>query len=126
MIVEVDPSSPTPPYEQLRAQIAGLISVGSLRVGDKLPTIRQLAGDLALAPGTIARVYRELETAGLIVSRRRSGTFVTTAPPAPSIPAAERNRRLADAARQYASVVRALGVDPAAALEHARTALTES
>jgi GntR family transcriptional regulator len=128
VIVEVDPSSPTPPYEQLRLQIARLIGAGELSTGDRLPTIRQLAGDLALAPGTIARVYRELELAGLIASHRRRGTFVTTAEagtaagPEP-LARAERARRLTEAARQYAGVVRSLGIDPGAALEQARTAL---
>jgi GntR family transcriptional regulator len=127
VIVEVDPSSPTPPYEQLRAQIAALIESGTLQVGDRLPTIRQLAGDLAVAPGTIARVYRELETAGLIAGHRRRGSFVAASPTsvALELPRAERARRLSDAARQYAGVVRALGVDPGAALEQARTALSE-
>jgi GntR family transcriptional regulator len=130
MIVEVDPASPTPPYEQLRLQIAGLIGSGGLIHGDRLPTIRQLAGDLGLAPGTIARVYRELESTGLIASHRRRGTFVTVtggdAAAAGALPGAERAGRLRDAARQYASVVRALGIEPGAALEQARTALAES
>ena len=66
LIVEVDAQSPVPPYEQLRAQIATLAASGVLRGGDRLPTIRQLAGDLGLAAGTVARAYTELEAAGVL------------------------------------------------------------
>lgn len=107
MICEVDTGSPVPPYEQIRAQLAELVSSGKLAEGARLPAIRQLAGDLGLAPGTVARAYRELESAGLVVSRVRHGTTVA----ARSVPtAAQKRDRLADAARSYAGVVRALGL----------------
>lgn len=67
---------PTPPYEQLRRQLVELIGAGVLRPGDRLPPLRQLAADLGLATGTAARTYRELEVAGLVVSRRGGGTRV--------------------------------------------------
>jgi len=67
---------PTPPYEQLRRQLTDLIRYGVLRPGERLPPLRQLAADLGLAVGTVARTYRELETAGLVVSRRGGGTRV--------------------------------------------------
>src|SRR5690606_11229934 len=60
VILDVDTTSAVPPYEQMRAQITALITTGALAVGDRLPSIRQLAGDLGLAPGTVARAYREL------------------------------------------------------------------
>ena len=82
----VDPDDPTPPYEQLRRQLGGLVGAGVLAAGDRLPPLRQLAGDLGLAVGTVARAYRELEAEGLLVSRRGGGTPVATggvpAPPA--------------------------------------------
>ncbi|KAB7787582.1 GntR family transcriptional regulator [Bifidobacterium cebidarum] len=59
-------SSPTPVYEQIRAQIEGMVKVGALRDGDKLPSVRQLAGDLRLAPGTVAKAYAELAERGVI------------------------------------------------------------
>ena len=77
--VTVDLASAVPPYEQIRAQIATLIRVGELQEGTKLPTVRALAIDLGVAAGTVARAYKELETAGLVVSRRRAGTVVTAA-----------------------------------------------
>ena len=69
-------TDPTPPYEQLRRQLAELISSGVLGPGDRLPPLRQLAADLGLAVGTVARSYRELESAGLVRSRRGGGTRV--------------------------------------------------
>jgi len=73
----VSMQDPTPPYEQLRRQLAALITDGTLAAGDRLPALRQLAGDLGLAVGTVARTYRELEAAGLVQSRRGGGTRVT-------------------------------------------------
>ncbi|MFJ2621052.1 GntR family transcriptional regulator [Glutamicibacter sp. NPDC087344] len=74
--ITVDLDSALPPYEQIRTQIASLISLGELRAGDKLPTVRALATDLGVAAGTVARAYKELEAEGLISSRRRAGTVV--------------------------------------------------
>lgn len=74
--LRVDPADPTPPYEQLRRQLADLIGAGVLAPRDRLPPLRQLASDLGLAVGTVARTYSELESAGLVVSRRGGGTRV--------------------------------------------------
>lgn len=74
--VTVTVTDPTPPYEQLRRQLEDLVRAGVLRPGDRLPPLRQLAADLGLAPGTVARTYRELEKSGLVVSRRGGGTRV--------------------------------------------------
>ena len=72
----VDVTAATPVYEQLRAQIAGHIGAGSLRSGDRLPTVRSLAVDLGIAVNTVGRAYAELEAAGLVRSGRRAGTVV--------------------------------------------------
>lgn len=109
--VRVDPSDPTPPYEQVRRQLAALIGAGHLRSGDRLPTLRQLAGDLGLAVGTVGRAYAELEAAGLVRSRRGAGTRVTTR--ATVDPA----HGLADLARDYLARATALGIDPDTAVE---------
>lgn len=77
--VSIDLRSHTPPFEQIRAQIAALVHAGSLTEGDRLPTVRALAADLGVAAGTVARAYSELETDGLVVGRRRFGTTVTQA-----------------------------------------------
>lgn len=127
MIVEVDAQSPVPPYEQLRAQIATLVASGVLRAGARLPTIRQLAGDLGLASGTVARAYSELEASGVLVTHGRRGTFVVEGVRGSSgaLSAAERARRLTEAAEAYALAARQLGVDPNAAVQQAQAALAK-
>jgi DNA-binding transcriptional regulator YhcF (GntR family) len=75
-LLRVVVTDPTPPYEQLRRQLTELISSGVLAPGDRLPPLRQLAADLGLAVGTVARTYRELEAEGLVRSRRGGGTRV--------------------------------------------------
>ncbi len=107
MIVDIDPASATPPYEQIRSQLATLIASGGLPQGTRLPTIRQLAGDLGLAPGTVARAYRELEGQQLVVSRVRHGTVVASAP---QLSAATTRAELQVAAREFAARIHRLGV----------------
>lgn len=76
MIVRIDGASPVPPYRQLVDQLLALIAGGTLPVGQRLPPVRQLAADLGLANGTVARAYRLLEEAGVLETRGRRGTFV--------------------------------------------------
>lgn len=76
MILEIDPRGAVPPYEQLRQQVVDLVRGGVLPPGSRLPSIRQLASDLGLASGTVARAYRELEAEGVVVTRGRHGTVV--------------------------------------------------
>ena len=78
--VTLDMLAATPPYEQVRSQIAGHIRTGNIRPGEKLPVVRVLAADLGVATNTIARAYRELEAGGLVTTRRRVGTIVQTVP----------------------------------------------
>jgi GntR family transcriptional regulator len=108
VIVDVDTSSPVPPYEQIRAQITDLANTGAIPAGTRLPTIRQLANDLGIAPGTVARAYRELESNGVVTSRVRHGTTIA-ARPRPS--RKDTIDRLSAAARAYALTVVALGID---------------
>ena len=120
MIVHVDPTSPTPPFEQIRAQIATMSTSGVLQIGARLPTIRQLARDLRVASGTVARAYRELEADGIILTRGRHGSFIAEPSPAP------RDRSLGalrEAANAFAVRAHQLGADPQRALELARQAL---
>ena len=97
MILEVDPAAALPPYEQLRQQVTALVLGGALVPGDRLPAIRQLAKDLGLAGGTVARAYRELEADGVVSTHGRHGTVVAGPPSTPG-PAPE----LLDAARRFA------------------------
>ena len=121
VIVTVDPSSPTPPFEQLRVAIRQLVATGALPIGSRLPTVRQLAADLRLAPGTVGRAFRELETEGIIESRGRHGTHVKSAPQRPQ--ASERGRRIRNAAVAYAAIAAELAIDPDTAIDHVRQAL---
>lgn len=121
----VDTRDPTPPYEQLRRQLAELIGAGVLEVGTRLPPLRQLAADLGLAVGTVARTYRELEIAGLIISRRGGGTRVSAGATRRS--AADVGRAIDDAAEALVRASRLLGAqdeDIYAAVERALNART--
>src|SRR4051795_7802612 len=73
---DLDTSSATPPYEQVRERIATRARDGALAPGTRLPTVRQLATDLGLAANTVARAYRELEADGVLATYGRRGTFV--------------------------------------------------
>lgn len=120
-MLRIDPGSPEPPFAQLREQIIDQVSSGDLAPGDRLPTVRRLAGDLGIAPNTVARAYRELETDGVLEGRGRSGTFVrATVTAGRAAPAAASARA---AAERYAELSRSLGLEPAAALALVRQAL---
>ncbi|MFF5077737.1 GntR family transcriptional regulator [Actinoplanes sp. NPDC000266] len=116
MDITIDHGSPTPPYEQVRLRIAELAATGALTAGEKLPPVRALAAELGLAANTVARAYRELETAGLVETRGRLGTVVTSRAAGTSVQAQK-------AASVYADTTRALGVTPETALSLVRAAL---
>lgn len=80
MMLEIDPDSAVPSYEQLRQQVSALVLIGALEAGARLPSIRQLANDLGLASGTVARAYRELEADGVVRTRGRHGTTISGSP----------------------------------------------
>lgn len=105
----VDTNDPTPPYEQLRRQLADLIETAVLQPGDRLPPMRQLAADLGLAVGTVARAYRELDSDGLISSRHGGGTRVTAT--VPSLSDAQRQQLVIQRARAFVQWALLLGAD---------------
>jgi GntR family transcriptional regulator len=92
-IVAVDPKDSTPIYAQLERGLRAAIASGRLNPGDQLPTVRQLAVDLRVNANTVARVYAELERAGVIETKRGVGSFIT-ATPAQAHPPREQERRL--------------------------------
>jgi DNA-binding transcriptional regulator YhcF (GntR family) len=102
-VFAIERSSTVAPYEQLRRQIIGRIDDGSLPVGSRLPTIRNLAEELGVATNTVARAYRELAELGVIETRGRDGSFVAPGGDA------RRERALAHA-QAFASTVRELGL----------------
>jgi GntR family transcriptional regulator len=92
-LVTIDSGDPTPIYAQLERGFRAAIATTRLRPGDQLPTVRQLAVDLKINANTVARVYAELERAGVIETKRGVGSFIT-ATPAQAHPPRERERRL--------------------------------
>ena len=78
--IGLDPRSGVPVYRQIIDQIVGGIAARRLRAGDQLPTVRQLAVDLAINPNTVIRAYRELEIRGVLDTQQGSGTFIADKP----------------------------------------------
>jgi len=110
----VDPSSGVRPFEQVRDAIREQVDARTLEAGSRLPPVRALADDLGLAPGTVARAYKELEALGVVETRGRAGTFVT---------GSGVERSLREAASSYVASVRALGVADDEALDAVRRVL---
>ena len=73
----LDMHSGMPVYRQIMDQVRGAIASGALNAGDQLPTVRQLAVDLAINPNTVVRAYRELELGGLLETHQGTGTFLS-------------------------------------------------
>ncbi|TVT11125.1 GntR family transcriptional regulator [Amycolatopsis bartoniae] len=120
MRVVVDTASGVAPWRQVRDQIVRLAQAGTLRPGTRLPPIRQLARDLGLAAGTVARAYRELETEGWVSTGGARGTVIAE----PASPP-DQTALLREAASRYAAFARELGADADAAAEAVRAAYQE-
>ena len=114
MNLVVDPSSGVPPFEQVRDGIRAQVDAGTIDAGYRLPPVRVLADELGLAPGTVARAYKELEALGVVETRGRAGTFVA---------GSGVQRSLREAASSYVASVRALGLTDDEALDAVRRAL---
>ena len=116
-LFQINPSDPTPLYAQLDRAIRLGISIGRLRPDTQLPTVRQLAVDLSINSNTVAKVYRDLERAGVLETRRGIGTFVKT--PAPrAMPKGERDRLLAVLADRFIAEGSAMGFSADQLLDH--------
>lgn len=103
-------------YDQLVGQFRARLDDGALIAGSKLPTVRQLAADLNVAPYTVARVYRALEADGFVETLGRNGTVVKGR-------AGTANELLQLAANEYAKRSHDLGIDAATAADYVRIAL---
>jgi DNA-binding transcriptional regulator YhcF (GntR family) len=112
--VQADPHGAKPLFDQLRSQIIDGIRSGRLPPGTRLPTVRELASELRMAVNTVARAYRELESAGILETRGRFGTFVARTDPA--------DAAMATAAHTYATAARALGIEKGEALKYVEAA----
>jgi GntR family transcriptional regulator len=89
-------------------QVMGGIAAGSLKPGDQLPTVRQLAVDLAINPNTVVRAYRELEIRDVLTTQQGTGTFITDKKPKPD--ELERRRRVSQLARDLLARAGAEGI----------------
>lgn len=116
MNITITHDSPTPPYEQLRLGIIEQVRSGELVAGSKIPTVRQLAGDLGIAPNTVARAYRELEQESVLETRGRQGSFIATS----GDPTRDHAGR---AATDYVATIRKLGLSDADAKAFVDSAL---
>lgn len=105
-LVTLDVSSPVPPYEQIRLAVADLVAAGRLPAGSRLPSVRQLAGDLGVAAGTVARAYRELTAAGVVASLGARGTVVQAIAAPPDVGSSA----LEVASRRLVTIARSLGL----------------
>lgn len=122
---QVDPKSPVPIYAQLERSIRAAVASGALRAGDQLPTVRQLAVDLRVNANTVARVYAELERAGVVSTQRGRGTFVRPGtPPAP--PARQRERELRALVDRTLAEAAALGIPARDLVRHLQSRIEES
>ena len=92
-VLSIDPRDATPIYAQIEHGLRAAIATGRLHVGDQLPTVRQLAVDLSVNANTVARVYAELERAGVLETRRGVGSFVAAGRLA-ARPAGDKTRKL--------------------------------
>lgn len=77
MLLRIDPLSPDPIFEQVVFQVKVAVARGDLSANDRLPSVRELAKDLAINPNTVARAYEQLEGQGVIVRKQGAGCFVT-------------------------------------------------
>jgi GntR family transcriptional regulator len=77
---QLDAHSGVPVYRQLIDQVQGALAAGRLKAGDQLPTIRQVAVDLAINPNTVTRAYREMEIRDMLETQQGTGTFIAEQP----------------------------------------------
>jgi GntR family transcriptional regulator len=120
--IPIDAADPLPLYAQLERGIRLAIATGRLGPGDQLPTVRQLAVDLRVNANTVARVYAELERAGVLESRRGVGTFVRVAPGEEDREEV-RQRQLDQLADRFLMETAGLGFSLAEVLQHLRARL---
>jgi GntR family transcriptional regulator len=116
--LKLDLHSGVPVYRQIIDQVRGGMSAGTLAAGDQLPTVRQLAVDLAINPNTVLRAYRELELGGMLETHQGTGTFISEKKINRNN--AERERQLGQLAGEFAARAGAAGFTVEDLLERLR------
>jgi DNA-binding transcriptional regulator YhcF (GntR family) len=117
VLIGIDAASSVPPFEQIRTSIADQARSGALPAGTRLPTVRRLADDLGVAPGTVARAYKELEADLVVETRGRHGTFVSAG-------REDAEREAFAAAVDYVRRVRRLGIADTQLVDYVTRAIT--
>ncbi|TWT87217.1 HTH-type transcriptional repressor YtrA [Pseudobythopirellula maris] len=108
MLLRIEKGSSVPVSRQIAEQVASLCAAGSLRPGDRVPSVRELARELAVNQNTVLRVYERLTAEGLLERRHGQGTFVS--PKANQRAAASHRKRLVGELRQLCRQGRGLGL----------------
>ncbi len=111
MMLRVDSTLALPVYEQIREQVVRMVLAGTIEPGSRLPTIRQLANDLQLAKGTVAKAYALLEEANVVETRGHRGSFILAPPEERPVEELDRGAELASSAEAYVIAAKQLGVD---------------
>jgi GntR family transcriptional regulator len=114
----IDTTHPTPLYHQLERSIKFAIATGKLRIGDQLPTVRQLAVDLRINANTVAKVYAELERSGVLQTRRGVGTFVHERPAEVAQSRRDRERHLRELSDHFIAETHSRGFSLDEVIEH--------
>jgi GntR family transcriptional regulator len=122
MFFRLSPQSGVPMYLQLVEQVRHGVETGTLRAGDQLPTLRTVAEELVVNPNTVAKAYREMEHAGLIVLRQGAGAFVATGVARAEPRAVQKGRTVV---RRAIDALRDLGLDDGAIRRLVDTTLAE-
>lgn len=122
-MLRIDPSDAIPIWKQIEEGVHRLIATGSLGPNDPVASVRELARELRVNPLTVSKAYRRLADAGVLTVRRGEGTYVSAEPP--TMAADERQRKLRDAARRYASTAKTLSAEMTESLQAVREALRE-
>jgi GntR family transcriptional regulator len=122
MFFRLSPQSGVPMYLQLVEQVRHGVETGALRPGDQLPTLRTVAEELVVNPNTVAKAYREMEHAGLIVLRQGAGAFVAAGVARAEPRAVQKGRTVV---RRAIDTLRDLGLDDGAIRRLVDTTLAE-
>ena len=108
-MIAINYRDPRPIYEQIQSELLRLMLTGALPPGSRLPSVRELAGQLAINPNTIQRAYRELESDGYILSVAGKGSFVAQVDKL----AEQQKKQAVEAFQAAAQRLRALGLSGA-------------
>jgi GntR family transcriptional regulator len=110
--IKLDFRSDTPLYIQIVRQVESLVTIGDLKQGDQLPTVRELAVELRINFNTVARAYRVLDESGLISTQRGRGTYIWEKPQYDVDKTMVRQKKLKETSKQFIGEMIQLGYEP--------------